>query len=337
MQLSQMQVFDVLYALAARDGREAALFGDSITYGRPAFEKTLIGTAYPTVYLEFPLLGDPCFDILTIIGSVDAGDAFAPGAGYGYQAMFEWFAGLDEGGKSVSCGIEVDVGHGERERAGVYVQYRDQTDLIPQFFEAIGEKERTEGYLAMLERMPKGWPPAYAGLFPGRAGTPVRIGGYMSRNAHAACSNDPAELAKAFDAAGFGAYDQAMLSLCSKFMALAPQVDFQFDIMPDGSFGNTFGLSLSFNETVPRNARECMETGYGAKTMMMLEGLGLADDRWKLLANSTFARHIPYTRADGTESRLALVVCFNYAKIKFVDGVAQPAKFYLALKAGDVG
>lgn len=116
-------------------------------------------------------------------------------------------------------------------------------------------------------------------------------------------------------------------------MALAPGVDFQFDIMEDGRLGDTFGLSLSFNETKPRRARECMEGGYGAKICKLMQDWGLADDRWQLIADAAFAKHVPYQREDGTEGRFALCILFNYAKVKFTACEPRPAKFYLVLQA----
>ena len=331
---SHMTVFDTLYAIAASDGREAPLFGQTLSLARPAFEKTLIGENYPTVYLEFPLLGEPRFDFLTVYTSVPTGAQFAPGAGFGYQRMFDWFSGIRLSG--VSCGLEVDCGEGETERAGVYLQQFRHSELVAPFLSSIGEEARTTGYLSVLGRMPPGWNSAYVGLFPGRAGTPLRIGGYLKKNVKAACAADPAFLADQFDRIGFSAYDGAMLARCAEFMALVPSVDFQFDILADGTLADVFGLSLSFNETKPRNARACMESGYGAKLMGRLEALGLADDRWKKTAGAAFARAVPFSREDGSRGRLALCCLLNYAKVKFKASAPCPAKFYFALKAAEI-
>ncbi len=335
MKPTQMQTFDALYVLASRDGRDERLFGNSIELARPAYERSLLGKGYPSAYLEFPLMGEPGFDLLTVHGTVEPGDSFAPGAGFGYQPLFDWFAGIEKLG-AISCGIEVDTGDGETERAGAYLQYRRRSELVAPFLQVVGESRRTEGYLDLCARMPSGWPPSYVGLFPGRAGTPLRIGGYMDVEAKEACVKDPQELAAAFETIGFSAYDNQMLARCSKFMQLAPSVDFQFDIMEDGGIGDTFGLSLSFNDTTPRKAYECMSNGYGARIMELLQDWHLADERWKLIANCAFARHVPFSDEDGHERRLALIIRFNYAKVKFTRGVAQPAKFYLVLTSGEL-
>lgn len=333
---SQMTVFDALYSIAAKDGRGEALFGSSFDIARDAHERSLIGDGYPAAYIEFPLLGPPGFDLLTVHSAVKPGSRFAQGAGFGYQAMFDWFSGVCDAGVNASCGIELDASSGETERAGVYLQYRKHLDLVGPFLGSIGEGDRAESYLAVVGRMPEGWPAAYVGLFPGRAGSPLRIGGYLGHDVQEACADDPALLASQFDQIGFSAYDGEMLSQCGALMSLAPSVDFQFDIMPDGSLSDVFGLSLSFNETVPRQARACMESGYGAQICSTLQEWGLADERWKLIAGAAFARHVPFAREDGSQGRFALCCLFNYAKVKFAGAVAQPAKFYLRLSAGEV-
>ena len=329
-----MEAFDALYILAAGNGRGAALFGDSIELARPAYERTLIGDSYPTFYLEFPLLGNPCFDLLSVHGDLKPGSSFVPGAGFGYQGMIDWFAQAERDPDEVSCGIEIDASSGETEKAGVYLQQRRQHELVAPFLESVGEGARAQSYLDVLARMPEGWPPAYVGLFPGRAGTPLRIGGYMRSEELARCEEDPRYLAERFDAIGFTAYDGPMLERCCEFMREVPAIDFQFDIMPDGSLSDVFGLSLSFNEAKPRQARECMEEGYGARLMELLESWGLADARWRLIADAVIARHVPVELEDGSEARFALIVRLNYAKVKFKACAPQPAKFYLTCKAG---
>ena len=79
-----------------------------------------------------------------------------------------------------------------------------------------------------------------------------------------------------------------------------------------------------------------MENGYGAQICRTLQEWGLADERWKLIAGAAFGRHVPFVREDGSQGRFALCCLFNYAKVKFAGAVAQPAKFYLMMSAGEV-
>ena len=160
----QMMAFDAMYQIASAEGRGEALFGDSIGLAREAYERTLIGDGYPNAYLEFPLIGKPGFDILSVhaCGDVHAGDRFARGAGFGRQAMFDWLAGIGGEG-DVSCGLELDTSSGEVETAGVYLQFRDHRDLIAPFLDSIGEGARLPGYSSQrgrdqgaLQRGPEG-------------------------------------------------------------------------------------------------------------------------------------------------------------------------------------
>ena len=162
-----MECFDALYGLVSADGRGDALFGTSIQLARPAYERSLIGSENPLTYLEFPLLGDPGFDLLCGYSRVEPGAQFAKGSGFGYQAMFDWFSGVCNDGADVSCGIELDTSSGETERAGVYLQQHGRTELVAPFLESVNEVSRAKSYMDVLARMPKGWPPAYVGLFPG--------------------------------------------------------------------------------------------------------------------------------------------------------------------------
>ena len=333
VQPTRTELFDILYGIAARDGREEVLFGDDILLARPAFERMLIGDCFPSVYLEFPLMGTPGFDVLAGYGRTSEGACFAPGAGYGRQDLFDWFASVCKSGESASVGFEVDTSARRIDVAGVYLQQHRQAGLVEPFLSSMGEQSRAPSYLALRERLPRGWPTSYVGLFPGRAGTPMRIGGYLSPRAQARCAGDPGELRACFESVGFSAYTSDMLRRCAQLMGIAPSVDFQFDIFPDGSLGDTFGLSLSFNEVAPREMPACMESGYGARLMRLLEDWDLVDSRWKLLADACFAQHVSYPHAERQARRLALCVLPNFAKVKFVAGVAAPAKFYLQCAA----
>ena len=335
---TQTEAFSTLYTIAAADGRGEALFGDSFDQALEFYQRTLIGNGYPSVHLEFPLLGEPCLDLLSVHGKVPLGARFAAGAGYGCQPMFDWFAEVcaDTHAHNTSVGLELDLSAGQTQTVGVYLQQRQHTQLVAPFLESVGEAARAQRYLDTLERMPEGWPPSYVGLFPGRAGTPMRIGGYMGDAERARCADDSTYLEGRFRQIGFTAFDAHMLDCCMEFMRLAPSIDFQFDTMPDGSLGDTFGLSLSFNKARPRETRECMTSGYGGRLMHVLQGRGLADSRWHEIAGTAYARSVGFEREDGTKGRFALCVRLNYAKVKFSSGEPMPAKFYLTCISGEL-
>ena len=327
--------FDILYSLASADGRGEALFGDSIEPAGSFVSRSLLGDNYPSYYIEFPLLGKPCFDILTVYDKVRPGSRFEDGAGYGYQKMFDWFSSLPEG-HGASCALEMDTGSGETERAGVYLQQRGRRDLVAPFLESVNESSRIGSYLRVLEDLPDGMPASYVGLFTGREGTPLRIGGYMDSHFVRNASDDISLLEDAFVKAGFRDYNRDMLERCKSILSVSPSADFQFDIYPDGSIGDVFGLSLSFNEVLPGKSAECMNNGFGKEIMTMIQDWGLSDDRWKMIAGAPMGKSITINETDGREVNLGFAIRLNYAKIKFKAGVPVSSKFYLILQAAEL-
>lgn len=134
----------------------------------------------------------------------------------------------------------------------------------------------------------------------------------------------------------FSAYDGELVSRAAKMLGVAPDAEVQLDLMPDGSVGDTVGLSVSFNRVNPRDSRRCMEEGFGWELMQAFEEWGIADARWHEIADTTYAKHFPYVRDDGEQGRFTLLVMLSYAKAKFKACNPLPAKFYLACKAGDL-
>lgn len=153
----------------------------------------------------------------------------------------------------------------------------------------------------------------------------------MSQAEQRRCAADPARINDGLHRIGFDSFDEQMLARCAHLMSMAPGIDVQFDILEDGTLGDTFGLALSFNELRPSMARQQMEEGVGQRIMSTLQQWGLADDRWRLLSNVAFARQYPYKREDGTTGYLGLCTLLNYVKVKFRNAQMQPAKFYLIL------
>ena len=92
--VDRSMVYNIIYALAAKDGREKALFGDSAPHAITAFEHSLAGSGFPELWFEIPLTGEPWFDlhVLTESKDVEPGMAFSPETCGGNPKVFEWFA-----------------------------------------------------------------------------------------------------------------------------------------------------------------------------------------------------------------------------------------------------
>lgn len=327
--------FEVLCLQAADDGRGPILFGDSFERARKALRPFMVGKTFPDVYMEFPLIGEPFMDVTVLLKKLEPGTRIDSPAAAGTEAMLDWYAGILDDHKGIACGYEVDTKEPGLPAAAIHFQPQRKTELVEPFCEVVGEPERAALYLDLNARMPEGWPLSFFGMFRGRPGSPLRVCGYLGAATQAACASDPDELGRVFRTIGFSAYDDAMLAQVSQLMAVTPGlVDFQFDIYPDGSLGDTFAIDLQFAIEQPENVRACFTDGGGADVMNLLEKWGAADERWHLGAEASFARAIPAQRDDGTLCRWAFTLLPQWAKARWRNGILQPSKLYLLGHSG---
>ena len=333
--LSNADAFQVLLLQAADKGRGTRLFGESQVQARDLVPPFLIGGCFPDVYLEHPLAGDPFLDVTILYGDLKPGLRVASPAAEGYGEILDWYLAMREFYPEISCGFELDTREAELPTAAVHFQPRSHDELALDFCGAIGEPERGRLYVRRARGMPDGWPLSFFGLFRGRPDSPLRVCGYLDWDEHRACAADPAHLARAFDKIGFAAYDEAMLSQVSALMAAAPKtVDFQFDLYPDGSLGETFAIDIQFGIEQPAAVAETFSRGAGARVMGLLERWGAADDRWRLAADMAFARALPVELDGGGYGRFALTLMPQWAKARWVAGALQPSKLYHLAHAG---
>lgn len=332
---SHETAFQVLCLQAADEERGDVLFGESLARARDFALPFMVGEKFPSIYFEFPLKGDPFLDITVLFGQLEPGTRIDSAAANGTGDMLDWFAQAREEDDNISCGFELDTKEPALPRAAVHFQPRLRTELVEPFCETIGEMDKAALYLAQASRMPEGWPLSFFGMFRGRANSPLRICGYMGYSAKSACADDPRELAAAFDAIGFTAYDDAMLGQVSQVMRIAPgSIDFQFDVLPDGSLGSTFALDVQFEIEQPELVKERFKTGPIARFMNLIQSWDIADERWKLVADSAFARAIPVELDDGSIGKYSFTLMPQWAKVRWRDCVLQTSKLYLLGSAG---
>lgn len=326
--------FQVLLLQAANEGRAETLFGDSFQRARGAVPPFLVGKTFPDVYFEHPLSGDPYLDVTLLLFGLEPGTRVDSEVAGDHAAMLDWIANARRDCSDIGFGFELDTKEEELPTAAVHFQPRWRTELVRPFCHAACEPDRADLYLDLADRMPQGWELAYFGLFRGRPESPLRACGYMGLGELRACSHDPSHLAEVFDKIGFGAYDDAMLKQVSLLLATSPGVvDFQFDIYPDGHLGPMFAIETQFSIEQPSAVRESFEFGAGARVMGLLEGWGVADDRWRSAIDSAFACAIPAAAVGGGTGELGLTLMPQWAKARWVDGVLQPAKLYHLARA----
>lgn len=322
--------FEVLCLQAADDGRGPVLFGESLARARREVRAFMVGSKFPDVYFEFPLVGDPFLDVTVLYGELEPGTHIESMAADDSDAMLAWCGSKKKEFGDISFGFELDTKCEELPRAAIHFQPRTHVELVEPFCEIVGEPAYAQLYLETARRMPEGWPLSFFGMFRGRPGAPLRICGYLDVAERDRCANDPCALARAFDAIGFSAYDDVMLQQVSQLMRKAPgSVDFQFDVYPDGTMGDVFAIDLNFDIEQPEAVQGSYATGPAAQVMGQLESWGAADQRWRMGGDAAFARSIPVELDDGGIGLFSFTLMPHWAKARWTKGVLQPSKLYM--------
>ena len=326
--------FEVLCLQAADEGRGPILFGDCLDRARTHARPFLVGKNFPDTYLEFPLKGDPFLDVTFLLGELEPGTRIDSEAVSGVDSVLDWFAEVREKYPRVSVGFELDTKEQQLPPAAIHFQPRQHTDLVVPFFDALGEPERAKLYLDTCKRMPPTWQLSFFGLFRGRPNSPMRICGYLSTEEGERCAQDKNAVRDVFDHVGFSAYDDNMLEQVRLLMASAPVgLDFQFDVYPDGTLGDTFAIDAQFQVEQPQAVRASFADGVASRLIRLFEQWDIVDDRWKLAVDATFARSIPVVRDDGSLDKLAFTVMPQWTKARWRNAVLQPAKLYCLVRA----
>lgn len=318
-------LYDVLYALAACEGREAALFGASAPFAREAFSRSMACDAFPEVWFEIPLAGDPWFDLHLLASEENLSPdmMFHAADTGGHPAAFEWFAG-QEGVRQLA--LSWDTGKGNLEAPAVQVLVAGgDPEVSRSFLRAIGRDDLQDAYSAFVGRIPDAWFACYTGAFPNRAADFVRVECIVDAQLQRAYAEDPALLEAHLRQAGIHRLGETAVPRCRALAQSPFRVEFQFDIMPDGQLGPVFGMSARFACPPGKGDWPPFDPDGAAGDLMgLVESWGLADGRWRLLADTMFAKRASRNGAS--------CVLFNYpafVKLRWRDGEPLDAKAYL--------
>ena len=319
-------IYDVLYQLAAADGREEALFGSCAPLAREAFAHSLIGNIFPIVWYELPLLGMPRFD-LHVAHSRQAlrpGTTFSPGAGFGHDELFRWYAEDETGGNGLAFAFDVSDRGVDSPAIHVNVNNSPLAEM-DRFFDLTGGKGAANLYRGFSESLPEGWRVWYAGVHPGRPGSPVRVDCFVDGKLQNDYAQDVSLLEKDLLACGFTATSQAIRDLVTPILESPFGLELQFDVTRDGSLGPTLGLSAGFGRMGAATLRPLFEEGGAIATLMgKAEALGLSDDRWHRVADAMFGRLFPMG------GKPTVLYCTpTFVKLRMREGTPLDAKFYL--------
>ena len=322
---TQRQLFDILYALADRDGREAALFGRSLSFAREAFARSIASELFPEVWFEIPLAGDPWFDLhlLTSRDALNPGMVFSAEDTGSHPQVFEWFA-KQEGVRQLA--LSWDVGKGNTTLPAVQVLVTKSDPEIPySFLRAVGQSGLQDAYRTFTEHMPHTWFACYTGVFPNRECNFVRVECIPSRRMQHVYAQDASLLEAHLRQIGICDLGKTIVSRCQMLARLPFQIEFQFDVMPDGTPGPTFSASARFACPPGEDGWSSFDqSGAAGELMKSIETWGLASDRWRMLADTIFAKRI--TQADTS------CILFNFpafVKLRWRGGEPLDAKVYL--------
>ena len=241
--MDRLMIYDIIYALAARDGREAALFGNYSGLAHEAVARGLAGEAFPEIWLEVPLMGEPWFDAHVNIDHVAvAGTPAAfPGHGGAYNDAMRWFASRQEGVRQLVLSYDSHSGDIDHPALQLLVA-REGSDVVAGFMESVGLPEVTQVFRDFVSRMPDDWYACYLGLFPQRAqqaNAPyLRLECIAGDKLQRMYAQDPATLQQHLQDVGVGAGDGSLVQRCCELAASPFPLEFQFEVMQDGRAGD---------------------------------------------------------------------------------------------------
>ena len=318
-------VYQIIYSLAALNGREGALFGKSAPLAQEAFAHSVACDAFPELWFELPLAGEPWFDLhaLTSRSDLQPGMTFSAERTGGYPLPFEWFAQQ----KDVrQLALSWDVGsRGATSPAIQLLMGRRNLDESSAFFDVVGRPEAISGYRTFVKGLPQGWFACYAGTFPNRADAPLRVECIPTPEQQKAYAHDVSLLEADLRHVGLTDLGDTLLPRCQQLAATPYQLEFQFDITSEGTAGRTFGASVRFAPPTKGDLPKTFDPSREAGPLMeAVESWGLADERWRLLQITAFSKRVSM----GDES--LLLFCFPaFIKLRWRDGAPVDAKTYL--------
>lgn len=327
--MNREELYDILYALAAKDGREAALFGNCRQAAREAFARSLVGDAFPELWFEIPLAGKPWLDFHSLTSYETVADTQARYAGHdeAYGQALSWFAAQQpETVRQLSLSYDTSTGN-VLKPAVQLLMYDFIPDVSLAFLDAAGRADLRCAYSGFVKSMPPEWYPCYIGVFPQRSADRawVRLECITGSSYQQEYARDAATIRKHLSLVGLEDIGDDMIAGIQELARSPFPLELQFDVGQDGAALPTVSASVRFQATDWQSGEKLNAIGRLAGWM---QARGLADNRCALLAHMAFAKRATH----GSES--AMLSCFPaFVKLRYRNGKALDAKSYLMLQA----
>ena len=325
MSANATMLYETLYSLAFKNS-EDDLFGTSAPLAQEAFGRALANASTPIVWFEVPLSGSPRFDLHVAHGNVELHEhaPFAPDAMDGHGELLNWYASEPREGGGLA--LAYDVGDGRIGNPAVHDNVNAAKSFDTEgFFVHIGRPEASALYDGFAERLPQGWHIWYFGVHPGRPGAPIRIDCFVDKSLKRAYAAEPAKLEEDLRRIGFVVEGSAVRRIGAEVAESPFEMELQFDVLSDGSLGQTVGVSARF-PLVPASAAHLLwePTGGAARLMEFAEDSRIADARWRRIRDTMFSAAVQ----DGSISR-ALYCIPVFVKFRVRADELIDAKIYL--------
>ena len=325
--MDRMRMYDIIYALAAKDSRETALFGNCAPCAREALSRSLAGEKLPEIWLEVPLSGDPWFDIhaLTAYEDVAGTQAAFAGQGGSYADALAWFAAQPP--MTVrQLALSYDTHAGDVDHPAVQLLVCGRDESVPLgFLEAIGLSSAKPSYRTFAHNMPKEWFACYIGAFPRRQATDpppwVRVECLVGKKLQRAYAENAETFLEDLARIGLKGIDKDAAANIQELARSPFPLEFQFNIGPDGAALPIISSSVRLQPEDWTNQTRKTEI---RRLMCWIQDRGLADGRWEQLEETLFGKRVTY--GDDT----TLLVCFPaFVKLRWRADQQPDAKAYL--------
>lgn len=328
----RLTYFQLIYALAARNGRDKTLFGSLGPAAFEAFVRSLASNALPELWFELPLLGEPWFDLHALVArsELDPSMEFLPQQTGGYPEVFEWFAAQEHGARQLALSWDTSTGNSSTPAIQL-LRDGDDPSITCEFLRVAGKSDEASSYLEFHKRIPQSWYACYAGVFPQRPEHHLRVECIPSRLRQRAYARDASLLEADLRQVGILELGDTIVERCHLLASSPFQFEFQFDVQPDGSAGSTLGASVRFGPPIAGEPQVSFDAeGDAGVLMQRVEEWGLCDERWRDLGDTSFS--VNASRRDTN----AHLYCFPaFLKLRWRNGEALDAKVYLMAGQGE--
>jgi len=239
-------------------------------------------------------------------------------------ARHTWYASepREDGGLALAY----DVGDGRISAPAVHANVKAAKAFdVDGFFAHVGRPEATALYDNFANRLPRSWNIWYFGVHPGRPGTPIRVDCFVDKTLKRVYAAEPAKLEEDLCKAGFAVEGSAVRCAGTEVAASPFGMELQFDVLFDGSLGQTVGISAQFPLVSASVARPLWEpAGDAARLMEFAEDSRVADARWRRVRDTVFSMAVQ----DGDALRVFYCVPM-FAKFRAHANELLDAKIYL--------